>query len=185
MLFWELLTEKPFEKITVQDILSAAMINRSTFYEHYADKYELLEIISNSLFSEMMKEMEKVTSENIRDLNLIDDIMKKYFLKNRKILRIMLQIKTAHVDIQKQCSNYLMTYFSSYYPDLSELDLYLLANLLTSFFLYFVEHEENSENFSALMLQSFFSIFVKLVKIDKDPKAKEDLWNLIGKYSSN
>lgn len=37
-----LVQEKPFKKITVADICASAMINKMTFYKHYADKYELL-----------------------------------------------------------------------------------------------------------------------------------------------
>ena len=38
----ELMQEKRFEKIKVSDICNKALINRSTFYSHYEDKYELL-----------------------------------------------------------------------------------------------------------------------------------------------
>lgn len=38
----ELVKTSPFRKITVGDICAAAMINKMTFYKHYADKYELL-----------------------------------------------------------------------------------------------------------------------------------------------
>ena len=43
--FMELLGEKPFEKITVSDIVKRADINRSTFYAHYPDIYGLVEEI--------------------------------------------------------------------------------------------------------------------------------------------
>lgn len=45
--FLNLLDEKDFDKITVQDISSAAMINRNTFYLHYTDKYDLMEQLCN------------------------------------------------------------------------------------------------------------------------------------------
>ncbi len=38
----ELTIEKGFEDVTVHDISERAMVNRSTFYRHYLDKYELL-----------------------------------------------------------------------------------------------------------------------------------------------
>lgn len=41
--FSELLYEKEFEKITIQDISERATINRATFYSHYQDKFELME----------------------------------------------------------------------------------------------------------------------------------------------
>jgi AcrR family transcriptional regulator len=37
----ELMHEKPFEEITVQDILDRAGVGRSTFYTHYRDKHDL------------------------------------------------------------------------------------------------------------------------------------------------
>ena len=37
-----LMQEKPFETITVQDVLDRANVSRSTFYTHYSDKDDLL-----------------------------------------------------------------------------------------------------------------------------------------------
>jgi len=38
----ELVTEKGFTEVTVRDITNRAMVNRTTFYRHYLDKYDLL-----------------------------------------------------------------------------------------------------------------------------------------------
>lgn len=48
--FIALLKEKDFHKITVQDILDRALINRSTFYKHYMDKYQLAETLCDEVF---------------------------------------------------------------------------------------------------------------------------------------
>lgn len=49
-----LLEQKSFANITVNDICTQAMVSRSTFYLHFADKYMLLEYcllqIKNSIF---------------------------------------------------------------------------------------------------------------------------------------
>lgn len=39
--FIELTVEKGFATLTVRDITKRAMVNRSTFYRHYLDKYDL------------------------------------------------------------------------------------------------------------------------------------------------
>lgn len=39
----KLLQTKDFESISVQDIAEAATVNRATFYDHFADKFALLE----------------------------------------------------------------------------------------------------------------------------------------------
>ena len=41
--FGQLLTEKSFEDITVQDVTDRATVNRATFYAHFEDKYVLAE----------------------------------------------------------------------------------------------------------------------------------------------
>ena len=35
--FWEMLEEKPYNKITVQDIVNRCHVNRNTFYYHFQD----------------------------------------------------------------------------------------------------------------------------------------------------
>lgn len=39
----ELVVEKGFAAVTIRDITERAMVNRSTFYRHYLDKYDLLD----------------------------------------------------------------------------------------------------------------------------------------------
>lgn len=47
--FIELTVEKGFAALTVRDITERAMVNRSTFYRHYLDKYDLLEHYMNEI----------------------------------------------------------------------------------------------------------------------------------------
>ncbi|MRN53929.1 TetR family transcriptional regulator [Paenibacillus sp. LC-T2] len=54
--FRELLQNKEFEEITIKDIAQKASINRATFYNHYADKYALLEEITFMAFDNMIPE---------------------------------------------------------------------------------------------------------------------------------
>jgi len=50
----KLLEAKEFDKITVQDIAEAATVNRATFYDHYADKFALLECMVGARFGELL-----------------------------------------------------------------------------------------------------------------------------------
>lgn len=51
---FELLNEKPINKITVTDICKLADINRSTFYSYYEDVYALLTQIQNEMFENIV-----------------------------------------------------------------------------------------------------------------------------------
>jgi len=56
--FAELIQEKDFQSITVQDITERAGINRATFYAHFPDKYALFEF---KIRQEFRAEIEKRT----------------------------------------------------------------------------------------------------------------------------
>ncbi|MBE9913716.1 TetR/AcrR family transcriptional regulator [Paenibacillus donghaensis] len=53
--FYELIQEKGYEAITIQDIADRAMINRNTFYLHYQNKPDLLDTCMDELLSELKK----------------------------------------------------------------------------------------------------------------------------------
>jgi AcrR family transcriptional regulator len=50
----DLLQKKDFDKISVQDIAEAATVNRATFYDHYSDKYALLECMVAKQFADLL-----------------------------------------------------------------------------------------------------------------------------------
>jgi AcrR family transcriptional regulator len=50
----KLLETKEFDKISVQDIAEAATVNRATFYDHYTDKFALLECMVGTRFGELL-----------------------------------------------------------------------------------------------------------------------------------
>ena len=52
--FKELAKKRPIEKITIREITDKAGVIRPTFYNHFQDKYELLEwIVQNELITPM------------------------------------------------------------------------------------------------------------------------------------
>ena len=72
--FEDLLAEKNFESVSVQDVTDKAQVNRATFYAHFPDKYALLDYSIQKMF---MTEIEKRTlnvcsysPDNLRNLIL-------------------------------------------------------------------------------------------------------------------
>lgn len=72
--FIELLKQKDFDSITIQDIADQAEMNRTTFYSHFQDKYELLELTLNTMFSNILSTWFPVNSE-LDEQSLIRNLM--------------------------------------------------------------------------------------------------------------
>jgi AcrR family transcriptional regulator len=53
--FRKMLAEKNFEEITVQDIAERSTVNRATFYDHFPDKFALLEEMVSDDFQSMLR----------------------------------------------------------------------------------------------------------------------------------
>jgi AcrR family transcriptional regulator len=51
----KLLARKDFDQISVQDIAETATLNRATFYDHYPDKFALLECLVASRFRQLLE----------------------------------------------------------------------------------------------------------------------------------
>jgi AcrR family transcriptional regulator len=54
----QLMQVKGFDEVSVQDITEAATVNRATFYDHYTDKYALLDAMVGGGFHKLLHERE-------------------------------------------------------------------------------------------------------------------------------
>ena len=71
----ELMREKSFQAITVQDIAERATVNRVTFYAHFEDKHALLEYTMREMFKQRLRrqlpEDSPFSTENLAQLILM------------------------------------------------------------------------------------------------------------------
>ncbi|MVX65568.1 TetR family transcriptional regulator [Clostridium chromiireducens] len=129
--FIELLSKKTFTEITIQNILDQALINRSTFYKHYSDKYELAE----QLIDEIMKKATVFITErfsNMKGDELFSIIYKayEYVYDNKKTILALWKIRTDKLhpydDLQGLLKKYCMEYLTAHnaIKDSSMLDYY-------------------------------------------------------------
>lgn len=181
--FLQLLSVKPFEKITIQDIITEAMVNRSTFYQHFPDKYAVLEKLQQKYMDELMSVVTEVFSHNRTTLNQIDRIIETFFLKNRYALRLLLNIKTEHVDITQKFRCLFMDYFQRSFEQITNLEAYLISGLLVDFFIYYLNHDELNGSYSTLLYESYYKMSLFFFNMDKKTDAQEALHQLLNTYA--
>ena len=56
--FLSIRAKKPLEKISVKELCEMAMINKSTFYSHYGDIYELSDSLENEVVLSVIRSMD-------------------------------------------------------------------------------------------------------------------------------
>ena len=112
----ELMKEKTFEEIKVSDICEKALINRSTFYAHYEDKYELLVDFIKDLKDEFSQKLENNKALNIKEyylelikifLNHVEDkkdIYSSIMIHNRNSIMMDILLSAINDDILKRIS---------------------------------------------------------------------------------
>ena len=98
----DLMKEKSFEEIKVSDICNTALINRSTFYSHYSDKYELFSSYVNDLKNSLEEELKKNKKINNS---------KEYYLEMIKLfLNHLEEKKEIYSSIMKTNRNSIIMY---------------------------------------------------------------------------
>jgi len=75
--FIQKLKEKNISKITVQEICLQAGINRTTFYTHYQDVYDLMEQLESEMSELMLQHFTDEKTGKIKTIN--DDLFKELF----------------------------------------------------------------------------------------------------------
>ncbi len=72
-----LMKKKTFEDIKISEICSTSLINRSTFYDHFSDKYELIQSLMEDMREELIESL---------DINIKTDNIKEYYMELIKVL---------------------------------------------------------------------------------------------------
>lgn len=92
----ELLQEKAFDKITVNDICERAMVHRATFYNHFNDKTDLVNYIFDGVQEEIYQNVVKVKEDfSSKELYLfIIETIIDYCLNNKQRMKLILKNST-------------------------------------------------------------------------------------------
>lgn len=98
----KLMSQKEFKDITVKDITDLADLNRSTFYLHYEDTYDLLEKVENEMigrFEEMVDDYHS-TPNNFSVYKIVDQAF-DYLEENMEICRPLFLSNTNSPFLEK------------------------------------------------------------------------------------
>jgi len=123
--FIELLEEKDFQSITIQDITDRATINRSTFYAHFDDKYMLFDHLIRQTFMQTIKSKVPLSAEysmnNLRSLIIaVCDYLTQL---NRQYCPTDLQFKLViETQVQSQLYEILLKWNKPLQTDIADLN---------------------------------------------------------------
>lgn len=172
---------KSFEKITVQDILDEAKINRSTFYQHFKDKYDILERLQERYINGITERIDAVTKEDARDLAVINEVFCTYIDEHRYKMKKLLSVRSENLDMEEQMCRILSGYMEQSGSCLSELERDSLAWVLVRFIVYHLKHDTDLKNLSQMMLSAWLNMSLYFFRVDDVPDAGERVLQLIGK----
>lgn len=114
--FIYLLNKKDFCKITVQDILDKALINRSTFYKHYNDKYKLAELLCKEVLDLLKTGVKKRFDCNKpEDMILIIKNLYQILLTKKEQILALFTIDTSTIHLYDDMYNFLKKSFYKQY----------------------------------------------------------------------
>lgn len=162
-----LLKSKPFEKITVQDILDETPVTRSTFYKHYHDKYEIAEKMQEEYFDAQMV-LRKAVHENP---SMLTPTVLKVSQQNKELMDALLKIHTENVDLRQamaiQSIEYYLAGITGAHP---EVEAEIFAQAITAFQL----SANNSEDFTFdYMHDVFISVMLRLIGLSDDEELRK------------
>jgi AcrR family transcriptional regulator len=174
--FFECTSEKGFASLTVRDITERAMVNRSTFYRHYLDKYDLLEQYLNEMYASF-EDQQGIAGPNPPEVSssLID--LLKHIQQFAGFYRVMLGMQGDPLFTQRfrhkieegffSCFNQVFPEFICQ-PDAPPLDL--LLKVITSAgcgaIIWWLEQEQPSppEQFATWLNQFIYDIAATSLK---------------------
>lgn len=164
-----LLRTKPFEKITVQDILDETPVTRSTFYKHYHDKYEIVERMQEEYFATQMEL--RITAH--KNPQLYTPAVINQGKLNRELLEALLKVHTENVDIRKALSQQSFDYYlNTSNTSTATIEAEIFSQAITAFQLSFPSTEDFSFEY---MHRLFINVFLKLLGLSDDEELRKTL----------
>ncbi|MFV0364190.1 MAG: TetR/AcrR family transcriptional regulator [Suipraeoptans sp.] len=186
--FMVLASKKPFENITVQNILDEALISRYTFYHHFHDKYEVAETIQANLFENFefffknefpSLETSSMSSDKFNETAQI--VLLKLFNENQLAFQALKNIHTENVNIFNKIKVFFKTQYlnnansSHTNNELLTLESSIYGGLITSVLEYTKDFPVSGlgNNLPAHLNDAYINVFLYAMGIQEKDSIKK------------
>lgn len=164
-----LMREKPFEKITVRDILEETPVTRATFYAHYHDKYEIAERMLAHFFS--LRETLRgklIGAGSSQDRELTQRLLREH----RELAQSLLHIRTEKVDFRAAIAQDLeQNYLDNSQSPTREIEAKIYAQAVTEMYITIIT--DHSIELSLEQLRNIYiPVAMKLLNLENDRETR-------------
>lgn len=147
----ELMQEKKYSNITIQDIIDRANIGRSTFYAHFSTKDELLSMCIETIFDFLNQYVaNSVESSDQKSRILPVAELFDHVKDNKRLIKGLMSVENAEVlhIVQSYWNKKISAYLEARLPGGKEprIPLELLTNHISSTMIYFLRWWVENEN---------------------------------------
>ncbi|KGX90010.1 TetR/AcrR family transcriptional regulator [Pontibacillus marinus] len=149
-----LLAQKPISEITVKEVCGIADINRSTFYTHYSDHYDLLSKIEEEITEDMNEYLHGYSSELEEESIQMTQKILEYITENKFMFQILLN-KEAAPSFEKKLMDLTKGFMMNYSIGNNSLD------------------RQASEYLSTFVISGAIHVIKDWIKNDMDQSPKE------------
>ncbi|CAK1240448.1 TetR/AcrR family transcriptional regulator [Fructobacillus cardui] len=170
--FLEILAHKDFHKISVQEIIKQADINRSTFYAHFLDKDDLMETIQLDLLEETMGALPSLNIENFDVAEIFQhraDFLVQKLYEQKELAALLLSKHAEHSFENRMVEQAKKAFFNT--TDGHDLAippryaLNILTGTATNLIITWIRSgfQESTEEFSAILVRVVPPLLTKVI----------------------
>ncbi len=156
----KLLSEKQISTITVKEICNLADINRSTFYTHYSDQFDLLDKIEEEIIEDMNEYLSQYNFKKEEESLQMTEKLLEYIVSKRDICQTLLN-ENGDTTFQKRVMNVAQRFLMKNWMAVNNLD------------------EDMSEYLSTFIISGSIHVIKSWLShgMDKSPKQMAEIIN--------
>ena len=170
-----LMDKKSFEKITIHDNLEEALINRSTFYQHFPDKYAILERLQDRFMQGIVEHVETILTDGQPDLVKVNAATLGYFADKTDELKKLYSVRSETLDLEGRMRALMKKYLLKSSDTLSPLSAEILSGVMLRYLLDKLQSGGDFSEMSTEMLNIWLDMSLYFFRLDHVPEAKARL----------